>query len=314
MSVKVEYFDSKRVLVCDKISPQGLQILSSSGLQFDYMPDITRRELRRRIGSYDAIIVRGSTKLDRSLLDRAKRLRAIGRAGVGLDNIDLEAAAQRKIAVFNTPDALTNAVGEHAFGLMLALAKKTSVADHLIKRGHWPKRELVGVEMGSKTLGLVGMGRIGQKVARLAKAFDMRILGYDIISVDPKLLEELGVTMVDLSTLLQQSDFVSIHVPLTQQTRHLIDSKKLRMMKRSAVLVNTSRGAVIDEQALHQALKDRVISGAGLDVFEKEPPRRKRLLRLANVVCTPHIAGQTPEAQEDAALQIARLVSQTLAE
>lgn len=312
--MKMRSSNSKRVLVCDKISPQGLQILTSFGLQFDYIPDITPRELRSRIASYDAIIVRGSTKLDRNLLDRAKRLRAIGRAGVGLDNIDLEVAAEKKIAVLNTPDALTNAVGEHAFALMLALAKNISVADHHIKRGDWPKRELVGIELRRKILGLVGVGRIGQKVARLAKAFDMRILGYDVIAIDPKVLEELGVMMVDLGTLLQESDFVSIHVPLTNQTRHLIDSKKLRTMKRSAVLVNTSRGAVIDEQALYQALKTGVISGAGLDVFEKEPPRRKRLLRLPNVVCTPHIAGQTPEAQEDAALQIARLVSQTLAE
>ncbi len=305
---------SRRVLVCDKISSRGIQILSSSGLEVDYQPQISATDLRNKIGGYDALIVRGSTKVDRNLLDRATRLRVIGRVGVGLDNIDLDAASAKRITVLNTPTALTNAVAEHAIALMLTLAKKLCLADHLMKGGAWPKRKLIGIELRGKTLGLVGVGRIGQKLAKLARAFDMRILGYDIVAIDAKLLQELDITMLSLENLLQQSDFVSIHVPLTDGTRHLLDAKKLRMMKRTAFLVNTSRGAVIDEDSLYEALKNRVIAGAGLDVFEREPPKTIRLLSLSNVVCSPHIAGQTSEAQEDAAVEIAQLVARAFAE
>jgi len=287
-----------KVLVCDPIHDEGLNILRKGGLEVDYVPQITREELLKVVDQYDAIIVRSRTKVDVEVLRRAIRLKVIGRAGVGVDNIDVEEAKKRGIKVLRTPEGPSVSVAELTLALMLCLARMVPYADRAMKDGKWVKRELMGVELKGKKLGIVGFGRIGYEVARRAKAFEMEVLVYDVIL--DKLMDrvrEVGARGLGFEELLRESDFVSIHVPLTPQTRHMIGEGELKAMKPTAYLINTSRGGVVDEEALLRALKEGWIAGAALDVYEVEPPTNMELIRLPNVVCTPHIGAQTVEAQ-----------------
>lgn len=289
-----------KILICDSIHDQGVEMFSRVGFAVTYRPKITPDELLRLVSEFDAIVVRGRTKVTRAILDAGKKIKVVGRAGVGLDNIDLEAAKAKNIQVLNTPEASTTSVGELVLAHMLAVTRGITRADHAMKNGRWIKNELMGTELEGKTLGVVGMGRIGVKVARIAKAFGMKIIGYDVIPISQEIIKELEARIMDLETLLKESDYITLHVPLTQETRHVINEERINRMKDGAIIINASRGATIDENALYRALQSGKLKGAALDVFEMEPPTDSKLVNLPNVVCTPHIGAETLEAQERA--------------
>jgi len=304
---------SGRVLVCDEIDQKGIEIMKKSGLQVDYKPEIRPDELIRSVKDYDILVVRSRTKVTKEVIDANPAMKVIARVGVGLDNIDVKHAESKNIQVINAEVAAMNAVAELVIGLMLSLARNIPVADAGIKNGKWLKKELKGTELKGKYLGIVGVGKIGRRIGRIARGFGMNIIGYDVVPIDQQFAKEVGLITTDLSTLLGSADFVTMHVPLTDDTRHMINEEKLNLMKKTAYIINTSRGAVIDEQALYKALKEGRIAGAALDVFEEEPPTNNELIKLPNVVCTPHIGAQTTEAQELAANVIAEKIIQILA-
>ena len=286
------------MLVCDPIHEDGVKMMRETGFQVDLKTTITGDELVEIIGGYDAIVVRSRTKVNREVLAETGRLRVVARAGVGLDNIDVDEAKRRGIEVVNSPEAPSNAVAELVLGFMLSLARQIPEADASIKRGEWIKRRLMGFELSGKTLGVIGFGRIGYLVAKKAKILGMRVLTYDVVI--EKLMgyvEEAGAEAVPMEELLASSDFVTVHVPLLPQTRHMIGRAEIVMMKRGAYLINAARGGVVDEEALREALIGGRRAGAALDVYEEEPPRDTSLTGLGNVVCTPHIGAATEEAQ-----------------
>ncbi len=299
------------MLVCDPVSSKCIDILKAAGLEVTYQPKISAEELLQQIPEYDAVVVRSRTKITSSVIEAGKKLRVIGRAGVGLDNIDVEAAAKRGITVLNTPESSTEAVAELVLGLMLSLARKIPLGDRGLKEGRWLKGEMMGFELKGKTLGIVGLGRIGSRVGALAKAFGMKILVYDVIQLPEQLIKSLEAQVVDLDTLLSNSDFVTLHVPLTPETKHMMNRERFARMKKGAYLVNASRGEVVDEEALYSALKEGWLAGAALDVFEHEPPTSEAV-KLPNVVCTPHIGAQTVEAQDAAGELLAEKVIKAL--
>ncbi len=300
-----------RIIIADEISEKGIEILKKHGLDVTYKPDIDGHDLLKMIADYDILIVRSRTKVRRDLID-ASNLKIIARVGVGLDNIDVEYAKEKGIRVINAEEAAMSSVAELVLGLMIGLARGITRADSSMKEGRWIKKELVGSELKGKYLGIIGVGKIGRRVGRLAKALGMNLIGYDIMPIDKEFIRETNMIVADLDTLLKSSDFVTLHVPLTEHTRHMIDRDRLALMKKSAYIINTSRGAVIDEEALYHALKDGTIAGAALDVFEEEPPKNLDLIRLPNIICTPHIGAQTSEAQELAVTVIAEKIIQEL--
>jgi len=299
-----------KILVCDPIDVEGVQKLRDKGFKVDIKPSIVKEELEKIILEYDAIVVRSRTKVSRDIIERGKRLKAIGRAGAGLDNIDLEAAEEKRVAVLNTPEALAGSVAELTIGLILALARKISLADRSMKDGKWLKRELRGLLLKRKTLGLIGLGNIGVRVAEIARAIGMKILITKRTPPAGELLGALDAEFVPLEELLRRSDVVSVHVPLTEETDRMISAREVSLMKPRALLVNTSRGRIVDGDALLDALKSGKLGGAALDVYECEPPRNLELVRLPNVLCTPHIGAQTHEAQKAASVMIAEKLIQ----
>jgi D-3-phosphoglycerate dehydrogenase / 2-oxoglutarate reductase len=286
-----------RVLVCDTMDVATLGLAEDFGV--DYEPRITRNELLARVENYDVLVVRSRTKVDAEVIARATRLKLIARPGSGVDNIDIAGASARGIEVLSSPESLVEAVAEHAIGLMLALARSTPSADASMKAGRWDKERFVGIELRGKTLGIVGMGRIGRRVGEIAMVLGMRLYGCDVVEVPQESLAPLDCKMVELDTLMASSDFVTIHVPLTTETTHLVDQRRLSLMRHGAFIVNTSRGDVIDEAALIRALNAGDIGGAGLDVFEGEP-RVAKVVTAPNTIATPHIGGQTIDAQTSA--------------
>jgi len=300
------------VLICDEVAPVLNKILKENGLKITYEPQITPDQIKERIGEFNIIIVRSRTKLTKELIEKADNCKIIARVGVGLDNIDEDTAKAKNIRVINAVEGAMTAVAELVLGLMFALARQITRGDNGIRNGEWLKKELKGTELKGKYLGLIGCGNIGKRLGRLAKGLNMNIIGYDVIPIDPEFTKEVGLMKTDLDTLLQSSDYVSIHVPLLDSTYHLIDSKKLSIMKKTAKIINTSRGGVIDEDALYDALKNENLGGAALDVFEKEPATGNKLATLPNVILTPHIGAQTKEAQSLAANVIAEKIIQIL--
>jgi len=294
-----------KVLVCDPIHEDGIAKLKQAGFEVDVNPTVTADELRAVVPEYDALIVRSRTKVTEETIQAGGRLKAIGRAGVGLDNIDVGAAEKKGIKVLNTPEAPAEAVAELAIGLIVSLARQIPLADRTMKEGKWIKKQLEGWELKGKTLGAIGLGNIGEKVARIAKAFGMKILITKRTPPAPEVLKELEGEFIPLDELLQRSDIVTIHVPSTPQTHHMIGAEELQKMKDGAFLVNTSRGAIVDGQALLDALRSGKLGGAALDVYEVEPPADLALVKLPNVVATPHIGAQSQEAQRTAALLVA---------
>ncbi len=294
-----------RVLVCDPIHEDGIAKLKQAGFEVNVNPTVSADELKVVVQGYDALIVRSRTKVREEIFKAGERLKTVGRAGVGLDNIDVGAAEKKGVKVFNTPEALTDAVAELAIGLIVSLARQIPLADRTMKEGKWIKKQLKGWELKGKTLGTIGLGNIGEKVSRIAKAFGMKILITDVRTLAPELLKELEGELVPLDELLQRSDIVTIHVPSMPQTHHMIGSEELQKMKVGAFLVNTSRGEIVDGQALLDALLSGKLGGAALDVYEVEPPTDLALIKLPNVVATPHIGAQSREAQRTAALLVA---------
>jgi len=299
---------SIKILVCDPLENEGIQKLKGAGFRVDVKPSIGAEELKTTVSNYDALIVRSRTKVTKEILDAGKQLKLVGRAGAGLDNIDLETAEKKGVKVFNTPDAPAEAVAELTMGLMLALARSIPNADRAMKEGRWIKKDLMGWELKGKILGTIGLGNVGERVAKLARAFGMKILIAKRTPPAPALLKELEAQFVPLHELLQRSDIVTIHVPYTPQTHCMIGEKELKLMKKGSYLINTARGAIVNEKALLEALQSQRLGGAALDVYEVEPPTNWTLMKLPNVVCTPHIGAQTEEAQKIAALLIAEKI------
>lgn len=283
-----------KVLVADKLDEEALRALAKKS---DVVAEeVSPEKLLRVIQEYDGLVVRSRTKVTAEVLERAERLKVISRAGVGVDNIDIPAATKKGVMVVNAPAGSTQSVAELTVALMLALARRIPAADGSLKGGRWEKSRLQGVELCGKTLGLVGCGRIGSKVADICLG-----LGMSVLAFDPYLREdtaaEKSIRLTSLDEVLEESDFVSIHAALTDETRHMIGKAAFQKMKRTAYLVNCARGPIVDEQSLVEALKEGQIAGAGLDVFEKEPPLGSPLLELENVVLTPHIGASTQEGQ-----------------
>lgn len=297
-----------KVLVSDPLSPSGLEILKGAkGLKCDVKPGLAPEELKQIIPEYDAIIIRSETKLKADLIEAGHRLRVIGRAGIGLDNVDIPAATKKGIVVMNTPQENAIAAAEHTIALMLSVSRKVPQATASLRAGKWEKKRFMGVELYQKTLGLVGIGVIGTIVADRARGLKMKVIGYDPY-LSPEVAEKRGVELVEFEELLRRSDFISIHTPLTEETRNLIDRQAIEKMKKGVILINCARGGIINEKDLYEAIQSGKVAGAGLDVFEKEPAIGNPLIDLEEVVCTPHLGASTEEAQENVAIAIARQV------
>ena len=299
-----------KILVTDPIHEDGIKMLREVG-EVDVRTGLTTKQLLGEIKGYDVLVVRGATKVTKDIIEAGRKLKIIARAGVGLDNIDVQAASARGIGLINAPEAPTIAVAELVIGLMLSWARQLPRADASMKQGIWEKTRLMGSELRGKTLGIIGTGRIGRAVGYRAKAFLMNLLAFDVVR-SAEFTERTGARYVDLDELLRESDFVTIHVPLTPPTCHMIGRRELELMKPTAVLVNTSRGEVINEAALADVLRKGKIAGACLDVYEREPPKESPLLELPNVVLTPHIGASTIEAQREAAVLVAEKIKMAL--
>ena len=300
------------VLICDQVNPVLNEILEKNGLKITYEPEITPEQISQKIENFDVVIVRSRTKLTKDLIEKASKCKIIARVGVGLDNIDQNAAKEKGIRVINAVEGAMNAVAELVIGLMLSLAREIPRADREVRNGNWIKKELMGTELRGKYLGIVGLGNIGKRLGRLARALNMNIIGFDVVPIDDEFSKEVGLMKTDIDTLLASSDYVSLHVPLLDSTKHMIDSTKMASMKNTARIINTSRGGVIDEEALYEALKNGQLGGAALDVFEVEPATTNKLTALPNFISTPHMGAQTKEAQSLAANVIAEKIIQIL--
>lgn len=299
-------------LICDKVDPILPKILRDNGIAVAYEPEIAPEALLEAAPRHTIIVVRSRTRVTAEVVARATSCRIVARVGVGLDNIDTAACEARGIRVLNAVEGAMNAVAELVLGLMLSMARHIPRADAAMRDGRWLKKELVGGELRGKYLGIVGMGNIGKRLARLARALNMNIIGYDVVPIDAELSREVGLVKADLDTLFQSSDYVSLHVPLLDSTKNLVDARRLALMKPTARLINTSRGGIVDEVALHEAVSSGRLAGAALDVFEAEPATASRLRELDGMVLTPHIGAQTAEAQGLAANVIGEKIVQAV--
>ncbi len=292
-----------KILITDGLDSNGIEIMKKSAEVVD-KPGISAEDLLKEIGEYDALIVRGRTKVIPAVFEAGKKLKVVGRAGIGVDNIDLPAAKANKVTVVNSPLATTTTVAELTLGLMLSAVREIARADASLKAGKWLKKEFEGAELTGKTLGVIGFGRIGAAVAKRAAAFDMKILGYDPNITDED-IELRGGKPVSLDELLMQSDMITMHLPLTADTKNMLNSTAFAKMKTGVYIICAARGGVIDEIALLDALNSGKVAGAALDVFSAEPPGLTDLVSHPKVVGTPHIGAQTAEAQSRAANDIA---------
>ena len=301
-----------KILISDPLAEQGIEtIKKQSDFEVDVKTKLSPEELIAVIPDYDALIVRSQTKATRAVIEAGKKLKVIGRAGIGLDNIDVPAATKNGIVVLNAPGGNTISTAEHTVTMMLALARNVPQACSSLKQGNWERKKFTGTEVYGKTLGIIGLGRIGGEVARRAHALGMKLLGYDpILSADRA--RSLNVEPVDLDTVVKNSDFITVHVPLSDKTRGLISTDQFAMMKPEARIINCARGGVVNEAALHEALKAGKIAGAALDVFETEPPLESPLLEVDSVIVTPHLGASTEEAQVNVAREVAEQVVRAL--
>jgi D-3-phosphoglycerate dehydrogenase / 2-oxoglutarate reductase len=298
-----------KVIVADKISERGLELLKQTGWN---VVQTTKDTLGTELRDADALIVRSATKVTPELLDNAPRLRVVGRAGVGVDNIDLDEATKRGVLVMSTPGGSSVSVAEHTFALLLALVRQVPKFDLAMREGRWEKSSS-GAEVRGKTLGLVGLGRIGSEVAVRAGAFDMHVIGFDPF-ISEAAAKELNVALVPMEHLLAESDFISLHTAVSPVTRNMINAKTIGTMKKGVRIINAARGELINEAELAEAIKSGQVAGAALDVFAEEPPKNSPLVGLPNVICTPHVAGSTAEAQEELGIQVAVQIRDYLAE
>lgn len=303
-----------KVLVSDPISQLGVDALAEGGqLDVTFQPGLPHEELLKIIPEYSALVVRSQTKVGADVIAVAAKLKAIGRAGVGVDNVDVDAATRRGIVVMNTPGGNTVSTAEHAFSLLVSVARKIPQADASVKSGKWDRKSFQGVELNGKTLAVLGMGRIGTEVAKRARAFGMHVLAYDPYLSEAR-ANSLQVELIeDLDEALPRADFVTMHMPLTDETRHMLDARRLALLKKGARIVNCARGGLVDEKALADALASGHIAGAAIDVFEQEPPSEENPLRTApNIVFTPHLGASTAEAQESVGIEIAHTIKAAL--
>ncbi|HOV90176.1 MAG TPA: phosphoglycerate dehydrogenase [Syntrophorhabdaceae bacterium] len=302
-----------KVLITDNLSDDGIEVLSRSrDIEIDIKAGIKHDELKAIIGNYDAIITRSGTTITEDLLENPGKLKIIGRAGVGVDNIDIEAASKKGIIVMNAPTGNTLAATELTMGIMLAAARKIPLANDSLKSGKWDRKRFMGIELHNKVLGIVGLGRIGSNVAIRAKSFGMKVIAYDPYIKKSK-ADSLGVKLYDrLEDLLKEVDIITFHTPLTAATKNMITAKEIRLMKDNVIFVNCARGGIVNENDLYEALKSGKVFAAGVDVFEEEPPKSSKLLELENVFATPHIGANTMEGQEAVARIIAEQVVNAL--
>ena len=285
-----------RVLVADAIAESAVTEIKAAGLEVVVRNKDTDGPIEEHIKGFDCVVVRSATKITREVIEAADKLKLVVRAGVGLDNVDMVAAKENGVEVQNTPEAPTVSVAEMVFSMMFAMARNITQADSSMKDERWEKKQLKGTELWNKTIGIVGFGRIGCEVAKRAKAFDMDILAYDVLDID-QICVELGAKRTDFLDLVENSDYITVHVPLVPQTKGMFGEKEFALMKKTAFLVNTARGGVVDEKTLLNALNEGEIAGAALDVFEKEPPLDWELVKHPRLVATPHLASSTKEAQ-----------------
>ncbi|MFQ5657417.1 MAG: phosphoglycerate dehydrogenase [Candidatus Methylomirabilales bacterium] len=298
-----------RVLVTDELSPRGLDVLrQNTGIHADIRPKMSRDELLKEIDQYEALIVRSATKVPAEVIQAGKQLKVIGRAGVGVDNVDVAAATAQGVIVMNTPTGNTITTAEHTISLLLALAKNVHHAVSSLKGGRWEKGKFLNVELYNKTLGIIGLGRIGSEVARRAKAFAMRVIAYDPF-ISAEAASRLGVELTDLEEVYRQADFITLHVPLGPDTFHLINRETLSLMKPGVRIINCARGGVVDEEALYEAMVSGHVAGAAFDVFEDEPSTGSPLISMENFIGTPHLGAATVEAQENVGVAIAQQVA-----
>lgn len=292
-----------KILISDKIADEGIKLLEEKGYQIEKAWDLPKTELPKIIADYDALIIRSATKAKGDLLSNAKKLKVIGRAGEGLDNVDFQKANELGIKVVNTPHVSYMSVAELTIGYVLALARNIVQGTASLREGKWEKEQLMGTEVNGKTLGIIGCGYIGKTVERLAISLGMKVLGVEECVYD---------RFIPIDEMLPEADFITVHVPLTPNTKHLISTNEFNKMKDGVMIVDCSRGGVVDQEALYQALLSGKVRAAALDVFEEEPPKNSKLLKLSNVIATPHIGAQTKEAQLKASIQIAKKVIEAL--
>ncbi|HOS98529.1 MAG TPA: hydroxyacid dehydrogenase, partial [Deltaproteobacteria bacterium] len=301
-----------KILVSDKLSDAGVEILTAGGFTVDVKTGLKPEELKAIIGDYDALVVRSATKVTSEIIAAGKKLKVIGRAGAGVDNIDAAAASRQGIVVMNTPGGNTVTTGEHAIAMMMALTRNIPKADAFMKQGTWEKKSLEGREVTGKTLGIIGMGRVGSVVASRALGLKMNVIAYDPF-ITKELAESQGIELTDLDTLYARSDYITVHTPKSKETMGLIGREAFARMKKGVFLINCARGGIVDEQALLEALDSGKVDGAAIDVFEKEPPEDWTLAKHPKVVATPHLGASTLEAQENVALAIAEQIVDYLA-
>ncbi|RJX66017.1 phosphoglycerate dehydrogenase [Tsuneonella suprasediminis] len=300
-----------KVLISDKMDPNAARIFEERGCDVDVITGETPEELIARIGEYDGLAIRSSTKVTKAVLDAATNLKVIGRAGIGVDNVDIPYASGKGVVVMNTPFGNSITTAEHAIAMMFAVARQIPEANTRTQAGEWPKSAFMGVELTGKTLGLIGAGNIGTIVASRALGLKMKVVAYDPFLTEERAVE-IGVDKVDLETLLQRADFITLHTPLTDQTRNILSRERLEKTKPGVRIVNCARGGLIDESALKDLLESGHIAGAGLDVFAEEPAKNSPLFGTKNFICTPHLGASTTEAQVNVALQVAEQMADFL--
>ena len=302
-----------KVLVSDNLSPVGVKVLEDAGLTVDVNTGLDPEELKKIIGEYDGLVIRSATKVTADLLEAAHNLKVVGRAGIGLDNVDIQAASQKGIVVMNAPDGNATTTAEHAISMMLALSRNIPQATSSMKAGKWEKKKFMGREVTGKTLGIIGIGRIGSIAASRAQGLKMKTIAYDP-HMPVEMAEKIGIELVSLEDLAKRSDYITVHVPKTKETANLLSTEFFANMKEDGMFIDCARGGVCDEQALYEALASNSIGGAALDVFAVEPTTSENcpLLQLDNFICTPHLGASTSEAQENVALIIAQQVADYL--
>ncbi len=300
-----------RVLIADKLSPAAVAIFEERGITADVKPGLSPEEQKAIIGDYDGLAIRSTTKVTADMLAAAKKLKVVGRAGIGVDNVDIEAATEAGVVVMNTPFGNSVTTAEHAIAMMMALARQLPAADRSTRAGKWEKSRFVGVELSGKTLGIIGCGNIGSIVANRAQGLKMRVIAFDPF-LSPERARDIGVEKVDLDTLLGRADVITLHTPLTEQTRNVLSAENLQKTKKGVRIVNCARGGLVDEAALAALIETGHIAGAALDVFAVEPARESPLFELDDVIVTPHLGASTAEAQEQVALEIAEQMSDYL--
>ena len=306
--MKKEKQTTFKVLICDSLADEGMELFrGQKAIETVVKTKLPLEELKAQIKDADACIVRSGTRLTKEAIQAATRLKVIGRAGVGLDNVDVEEASKRGIIVMNTPGGNTISAAEHTLSLLMAIARNIPQADQSLRKGEWERNKFIGVELYKKTLGILGLGRIGTEVAKRAQSFEMRVIAYDPY-LRPEKISHLNIEQVSLDDLFKQSDFLTLHMPLTPDTRNIIDERRLKMMKKGVRIVNCARGGLIDEKALAIAIKSGHVAGAGIDVFEEEPPKNSPLIGLPSVVATPHLGASTQEAQVAVSVDVVQSV------